>query len=71
MPVLVWIAIGVGGLSLRVDARTGEVEELRLIGRNLSPSKAINGNPSDEHAIDAEPTTPKKPKTPKKKTKIK
>jgi len=52
------IAIGVGGLSLRVDARTGEVEELRLIGRNLSPSRAINGDPSDDRAIDAEPTTP-------------
>jgi hypothetical protein len=51
----------VGGLSLRVDARTGKVEELRLIGRNLSPSTSRNRVPGDERAIDAKPTTPKTP----------
>jgi len=52
------IAIGVGGLSLRVNAQTGEVEALRLIGRNLSPSEPTNRVPADDRAIDAEPTTP-------------
>jgi hypothetical protein len=55
------IAIGVGGLSLRVDARTGKVEELRLIGRNLSPATSTNRVSGDERAIDAMPTTPKTP----------
>jgi hypothetical protein len=49
-------AIGVGGLSLRVDARTGEVEELRLIGRNLSAPESMSGDPSDGCAIDAQPS---------------
>ncbi len=57
-------AIGVGGLSLRVNARTGEVEELRLIGRNLSSPESMNGDPGDDRAIDAEPTAPTTATTP-------
>ncbi len=57
-------AIGVGGLSLRVNARTGEVEELRLIGRNLSSPESMYGDPGDDRAIDAEPTAPTTATTP-------
>jgi len=55
------IAIGVGGLSLRVNAQTGEVEKLRLIGRNLSVAESTNRVGRDDRAIDAEPTTPTTP----------
>jgi hypothetical protein len=47
-------AIGVGGLSLEVDARTGEVEAFRLMGRRLD----LRRGSEDDDAIDAAPTTP-------------
>jgi hypothetical protein len=49
------IAIGVGGLSLRVDARTGEVEELRLMGRGFGIAALLGGESDEARALDAEP----------------
>jgi hypothetical protein len=50
------MAIGVGGLSLRVDARTGEVEEIRLMGRDLPTPQALDDDESEDgRAIDAVP----------------
>lgn len=51
-------AIGVGGLSLEVDARTGEVESFRLMGRNLDVTRSFDDGEEGTSAIDAEPTTP-------------
>jgi len=48
------MAIGVGGLSLRVNAGTGEVEAIRLIGRNLSPPRPTNRVASEEGVVGAE-----------------
>jgi hypothetical protein len=52
------VAIGVGGLSLRVDARTGRVEELRLMGRGFgAPTRGEEGADRGR-ALDAEPASP-------------
>jgi len=50
-------AIGVGGLSLEVDVRTGEVEAFRLMGRRLHVRRGLAGD-DDSDTIDAEPATP-------------
>ena len=50
-------AIGVGGLSLQVDARTGEVGALRLMGRRLHVGLGFAEDAGDPGAIDAEPAT--------------
>jgi hypothetical protein len=52
------IAIGVGGLSLKVNPQTGAVEHMRLIGRDIPGRRRPAEEPSEDPELEDSPTEP-------------